>query len=114
MRKPTVILLLLAAAAAALATRLFPIAFPIVAISDRIGRDTALQRADSFISANGLAPDSARCSARVTRDGVADECHMVAYWAPGQVGDASTPATAAGWRHVDPDVDAHHTPEINL
>ena len=55
-------------AAAAFAARLFPIAFPIVAISDRIGRDAALQRADSFISANGLAPDSARRAIQFTSD----------------------------------------------
>lgn len=60
-----------------------------------------------------LAPDSARCVARVTRDGVADECHGVAYWAIGYVGDAETPAQTAGWRHVDSKMDEHHTPEVN-
>ena len=68
LRKPTVLLLLLAVAAAALATWLFPRAFPIVAISDRIGRDAALQRADSFIAANNLAPDSARRVIQFTSD----------------------------------------------
>ena len=68
MRKPALLLLLLALAAAAIAARLFPIAFPIVAISDRIGRDAALQRADSFISANALAPDSARRVIQFTSD----------------------------------------------
>jgi hypothetical protein len=68
LRKPAVLLLLLALAAAALAVRLFPRAFPIVAITDRIGRDVALQRADSFISANGLAPDSARRAIQFTSD----------------------------------------------
>lgn len=56
-----------------------------------------------------VVPDSARCVARVTREGVADECHGVAYWAPG-----AADGTQPGWRHVDPAVDAHHTPEINL
>lgn len=59
-------------------------------------------------------PSTSRCVARVTRDGVADECYGVVYWAPGQVGDASTPATTAGWRHVDPAVDGEHTPEVKL
>ena len=68
MRKPTVLLLLLAVAAALLAAWLFPRAFPIVALTDRIGRDVALQRADSFIAANGLAPDSARRVIQFTSD----------------------------------------------
>lgn len=60
------------------------------------------------VSPAPVVPDSARCVARVSRDGVADECHGVAYWAPGLAGEA------AEWRHVDPAVDAHHTPEVNL
>ncbi len=43
-------------------------AFPIIAISDRIGRDAALQRADSFIAAHDLAPDSARRAIQFTSD----------------------------------------------
>jgi len=68
LRKPTVLLLLSAVASAALAAWLFPRAFPIVALNDRIGRDVALQRADSFITANGLAPDSARRVIQFTSD----------------------------------------------
>ncbi len=51
---------LLGVGAAALATWLFPRAFPIVAVQDRVDRAIALQRADSFIVAHQLAPDSAR------------------------------------------------------
>ena len=68
MRKPTVLLLLLAVAAASLAAWLFPRAFPIVALHDQVGRDVALQRADSFIKANALAPDSAQRVIQFTSD----------------------------------------------
>jgi hypothetical protein len=67
-RKPSVLLLLLAVAAASLAAWLFPRAFPIVALNDRIDRDAALQRADSFIAHNGLAPDSAQRVIQFTSD----------------------------------------------
>lgn len=61
-------LLVLALAAAAVAASLFPRAFPILAIRDLISRDVALQRADSFIAAHGLAPDSARRAIQFTAD----------------------------------------------
>lgn len=82
------------------------------AIGDQLARTAVMSAPDLRPAA--IVPDSARCVARVTREGVVDECHGVAYWAPGQVGDASTPATQAGWRHVDPAIDNHHTPEVNL
>ena len=68
LRRPTLLLLLLAIAAAALAAWLFPRAFPIVALNDRVSRDVVRQRADSFIAANGLAPDSARGVIQFTSD----------------------------------------------
>jgi hypothetical protein len=61
-----------------------------------------------------MPPESARCLAKVQRDGVADECRGVVYWLPGRVGDAVTPPATAGWRHVDPVVDEHHTPEVQV
>lgn len=82
------------------------------AIGDQLARTAVMPAPD--LRPAPIAPDSARCVARVTRDGVVDECHGVVYWAPGQVGDASMPATAAGWRHVDPTVDEHHTPHVDL
>jgi hypothetical protein len=82
------------------------------AIGEQLARTAVINVPD--LSPAPIVPDSARCVARVTREGVVDECHGVAYWAPGQVGDASTPATQAGWRHVDPAIDQHHTPEVNL
>jgi hypothetical protein len=82
------------------------------AIGAQLERTAVMPAPD--LSRAPIVPDSARCVARVTREGVVDECHGVAYWAPGQVGDSSTPATVAGWRHVDPAMDQHHTPEINL
>jgi hypothetical protein len=66
--RPAYLLLVLTIAAAATATWLFPRAFPILAIQDRITRDQALQRADSFIVANDLAPDSARRGIQFTAD----------------------------------------------
>lgn len=60
MKRPATALLSVGLVAAALAAWLFPRAFPVVALSDRIGRDDALQRANAFIAAHDLAPDSAR------------------------------------------------------
>ena len=68
MPRPAYLLLVLTTAAAATATWLFPRAFPILAIQDRLTRDEALQRADSFIVANDLAPDSARRGIQFTAD----------------------------------------------
>jgi hypothetical protein len=47
-------------------------------------------------------PQSRRCRAQVTRDGVADECHAVAYWSN----------DLQRWIHVDMGIDANHAPEI--
>src|SRR5689334_21036347 len=68
MRRPAVLLLIITVVAAAAAMWLFPRALPLLAIQDRIGRDEALQRADSFIVANKLAPDSARRAIEFTSD----------------------------------------------
>ena len=68
MPRPATVLLLVGLAAAGLAAWLFPRALPIVALDDRIGRDTALQRADDFIAAHELAPDAARRAVAFTSD----------------------------------------------
>lgn len=68
MKRPAVALLLVGVAAAALAAWLFPRGFPVLALSDRIGRDSALQRANAFIAAHDLAPDSARRVVAFTSD----------------------------------------------
>lgn len=60
MKRPVVVLLLVFLGAAALATWLFPRAFPTIAIERRIDRSAALQRADAFLARYDLAPDSAR------------------------------------------------------
>jgi membrane protease YdiL (CAAX protease family) len=59
-KRPAAALLLVGLAAAALAAWLFPRALPILALSERVDRDAALQRANTFIAAHDLAPDSAR------------------------------------------------------
>lgn len=64
----TVLLVLLTAGAASLAAWLFPRAFPIVAVERRIGRQAALERADSFFVAHELAPDGARRAIRFASD----------------------------------------------
>jgi hypothetical protein len=51
-------------------------------------------------------PIGERCRAVDTSSG--HECHQAIWWAHGHVGDASTPAVRAGWRHVDPSWDSHH------
>lgn len=84
------------------------------AIGVHLEQTAIMPRPDTYDPSPTLAPDSARCVARVTRDGIVEECHVVAYWVHGHVGDADTPAKQAGWRHIDPAVDQHHTPEINL
>lgn len=56
-------------AAAAAAAWLFPRAVPLIALDQRLTRDLALQRADSFLRANRLAPDSARRAVRFAADG---------------------------------------------
>jgi len=59
-QRPAAALLSVGLVAAALAAWLFPRAFPFLALSDRIGRDVALERANAFVVAHDLAPDSAR------------------------------------------------------
>lgn len=83
-----------------------------VAIGDQLARTAVMPAPD--LRPAPIVPDSARCVARVTREGVADECHGVAYWAPGKADDGVNPAVAPGWRHVDPAIDQHHSPEVNL
>lgn len=68
MKRSAVVLLVVGLAAAALASWLFPRAFPILAISDRISREDALERANAFITAHDLAPDSARRAIAFTSD----------------------------------------------
>jgi hypothetical protein len=67
-KRTSLILLGLAVAAAALATFLFPRAFPVVAITDRIERSDALQRADSILRLFDLAPDSAKRAIQFVAD----------------------------------------------
>lgn len=68
MKRSAVALLVVGLAAAALAAWLFPRALPVLAISDRIGREEALERANAFITAHDLAPDSARRAVAFTSD----------------------------------------------
>jgi hypothetical protein len=61
------ILTIIAVVGAMLAAWLFPRAFPIVALSNRITREVALQRADSFARAHAL-PTGARTAIQFSRD----------------------------------------------
>lgn len=60
MRRTGFAIVVVTLGAAALATWLFPRALPTLALEQRITRDAARVRADSFISRHDLAPDSAR------------------------------------------------------
>lgn len=60
-------------------------------------------------------PPHGRCVALIETHGPGGErnrleCHEVIIWDHGHVGDASTPAVRAGWRHLDPAFDQHHNP----
>ena len=61
------LLAVIALVGAALAAWLFPRAFPIVTLADRVTMDAALHRADSFARAHAL-PLGERASARFSRD----------------------------------------------
>jgi hypothetical protein len=61
------ILTVVALVGAVLAAWLFPRAFPIVVLSNRITREVALQRADSFAKAHAL-PSGARTAIQFSRD----------------------------------------------
>lgn len=59
-------------------------------------------------------PEAHRCNASITFGNVEGSCAGVCYWQVGQVGDATTAAVQAGWRHLDPELDQDHTPVIVL
>lgn len=46
--------------------------------------------------------ESRRCEAKFVRDGIADVCHGVLFWA----------AQAQSWHHVDASYDRHHDPVV--
>lgn len=62
-------------------------------------------------------PPSGRCVAVIESYGPGGErntreCHEVIAWSHGYIGDASTPAQRAGWRHLNPAMDEHHRPVL--
>jgi len=59
-RRTSLILVLVTLVAAVVTAWLFPRAFPILAIENRITREDAEQRADSFFAAHGLAMEESR------------------------------------------------------
>ncbi|MGD8320683.1 MAG: type II CAAX endopeptidase family protein [Gemmatimonadota bacterium] len=67
-RRPGAWLALVAVVAASAAVWLFPRAVPTLALGQRLSRQAALQRADSFFQAHELAPDGARTTVRFRAD----------------------------------------------
>jgi len=63
-RRPGLWLLLVATAATATAVWSFPSAIPTLALGQRLTRQAALQRADSFFAAHELAPEGSRRAVR--------------------------------------------------
>jgi hypothetical protein len=54
------------------------------------------------------SPSPQRCRYQYLVQGATEECHAGIYWQRGQTGDASTPAIAAAWLHVDDRLDQDH------
>ena len=69
MTRPALILGSIAAICGAIALRFFPGALPTVALEQRLSRPLALQRADSFFHAHGLAPPAARVGGAAAEGG---------------------------------------------
>ncbi len=67
-RRVTLGIAALALASGALALWLFPRAFPIIALENRVPRQEALRRADAFFRARDLAPPSSRTAIRFHQD----------------------------------------------